>query len=149
MKRMAMRLRTAGAALMLGGILTCPTGAKAVDLDELTKYLAFIEGFQYIFEFCQAEATLSAGQVSFARSHIGERRALIFAGLHEIQRDKIVADMPPKRTLMIKGVLEHVKKDQPGVPLKDLCKRGFFEGVVESEQKSQAKEVAAIRKAKN
>jgi hypothetical protein len=33
--------------------------------------------------------------------------------------------------------------------LKELCKQGFFAGVMESEQKSEANEIAAIRKAKN
>jgi hypothetical protein len=142
-------LRMATAALALGATIGFAPQAKAVDLDEHTKYLAFIEGFQYFFEYCQAEATLPEAQVSFARAHIGERRALIFAGLHEIQRNKIMADMPAKKALMIKGVMENLKKEQANAPLNDLCKRGFFEGVVDSEQKSKAKEVAAITKAKN
>lgn len=142
-------LRAAAAVLILGGVIAAPPKAKAVDLNELTKYLAFIEGFQYIFEYCQAEATLPEKQIAFARTHIGERRALIFAGLHEIQRDKIVADMPPKRAIMIKGVLDSLKKEQPGKALRDLCKQGLFEGVMESEEKSREKEVAAIQKAKN
>jgi hypothetical protein len=144
------KLRTASAALMmaLGGLLATPT-ARAADLDELTKYLAFIEGFQYFFEFCQAETRLPDAQVTFARAHVGERRALIFAGLSATQRDRIAADMPPKRAQMIKNVLDHFAKDQPGVPLKHLCLAGFFEGVMDSEQKSIAKEVAAIRKAKD
>lgn len=143
------KLRAAAAALVLTGAVASAPEAKAVNLDELSKYLAFIEGFQHIFEYCQAEATLPQAQVAYARNHIGERRALIFGGLHEIQRDQIVADMPAKKAAMLKGVLEHVKKDQPGVPLKELCKRGFFEGVMESEQKSEVNETAAIRKAKN
>jgi hypothetical protein len=144
-----MRLRAASAALVLSGALASAPDAKAVDLDELSKYLAFIEGFQYLFEYCQAEAPLPDKQVSYARAHIGERRAVIFAGLHEIQRDKIVADMPAKRTIMVKGVLDHLKKEQPGKSMTELCKAGFFEGVVDSEQKSETKETAAIRKAKN
>jgi hypothetical protein len=143
------KLRAATAALVLSGAVTSATDAKAVNLDELSKYLAFIEGFQHIFEYCQAETTLPQPQVTYARNHIGERRALIFADLHEIQRDKITADMPTKKAQMLKGVMEHVKKDQPGVPLKELCKQGFFAGVMESEQKSEANEIAAIRKAKN
>ncbi len=150
MKLTAVTLRATAIALMVGGgILASPRDAKAVDLNELSKYLAFIEGFQYIFEFCQVETTLPQKQVTFARSHIGERRALIFAGLNETQREKIVADMPTKRAAMIKGMLDQAKKDQPGVPLKDLCKQGIFEGVMESERESAAKETAAIRKAKN
>jgi hypothetical protein len=143
------KLRAAAAALVLSGTVVSATEAKAVNLDELSKYLAFIEGFQHIFEYCQAGTTLPQTQITYARNHIGERRALIFAGLHEIQRDRITADMPAKKALMLKGVLDHVKKDQPGVPLKELCKQGFFEGVMESEQKSDANETAAIRKAKN
>jgi len=114
-------LRAMSAALALGGLLA--TSNARADLDELSKYMAFIEGFQYLFEFCQAEAKLPDKQVSIARGHIGERRALIFSGLTEAQRDNIIADMPAKRTLMIKGVLEHVNKQQPGVPLKHLCSR--------------------------
>jgi hypothetical protein len=56
--------------------------------------------------------------------------------------------MPAKRGLMIKNVLDNVARDQPGVPLKHLCLAGFFEGVMESEQKSETKEAAAIVKAK-
>ena len=149
MKRGAKRLRMGGAILVLGVILASPPSAKAVDLGELTKYLTFIEGFQYFFEFCQAEAALSEKLVASARNHIGERRALIFAGLHEIQRDRIVADMAPKKPQMIKSVLDSTKRDKPGVTLADLCKQGFFEGIMDSEQKSAEKEVAAIRKAKN
>jgi hypothetical protein len=142
-------LRMAAAALVFGGMLSSATGAKAVDLDELSKYLAFIESFQHFFEYCQAETTLPEAQVSYARNHIGARRALIFAGLHEIQRDKIIADTPAKKALVLKGVMENIKKDASSASLKDLCKQGFFEGVVDSEQKSEAKEAAAIRKAKN
>jgi hypothetical protein len=145
----ALRLRAAAVALALGGLLAAAPTAKAVDLDELSKYLTFIEGFQYLFEFCQAETKLPEKQITFARGHIGERRALIFAGLSETQRDKIMEDLPAKRASMIKGVLDHVNKDRPGVPLKHLCLSGFFEGVMDSEQKSVAKEVAAIRKAKD
>ena len=141
-------LRMATATLALGALFFA-SGAKASpNLDELTKYLAFIESFQYFFEFCQAETRLPDNQVNFARSHIGERRALIFAGLNEEQRDKVVAGMPDKKTQMIKGVLETVGKEQPGVPLKHLCLAGFFEGIMDSEQKSSGKETAAIRKLK-
>jgi len=50
---------------------------------------------------------------------------------------------------MLDGIMQHAAKEQPNKKLKDLCKEGFFEGVMESEQKSEAKETAAIRKAKN
>jgi hypothetical protein len=146
--RTASRLRMASAALALGGLLATAPTAKAADLDELSKYLAFIEGFQYLFEFCQAETKLPDKQISYAWGHIGKRRALIFSGLNEAQRSKIMEDMPAKRGLMIRNVLDHVAKDQPGVPLKHLCLSGFFEGVMDSEQKSEAKEAAAIAKAK-
>jgi len=126
-----------------------PSEARAADLDELSKYLAFIEGFQHLFEFCQAEAKLPAAQVKYARDHIGERRALILAGLDEAQRRKISADAQGKKAQMLDGIMQHVAKEQPNKKLKDLCKEGFFEGVMESEQKSEAKESAAIRKAKN
>ena len=149
MRQGSMTLRMAAAALALSGSMAFAPQAKAVDLDEHSKYLAFIEGFQYFFEFCQAETTLPDPQVTFARAHIGERRALIFAGLHEIQRNKVLTDMPAKKALVIKGVMENLKKDAASAPLPDLCKRGFFEGVMDSEQKSKEKEVAAIRKAKN
>ena len=149
MRQARTKLRMATTALVFGGALASTTAAKAVDLDELTKYLAFIEGFQYFFEFCQAETTLPEAQVSYARNHIGERRALIFAGLHEIQRNKITADMPVKRAMMVKGVMDNLKKDPSSPPLADLCKRGFLEGVVDTERKSEAKEIDAIRKAKN
>jgi hypothetical protein len=126
-----------------------PGEARAADLDELSKYLAFIEGFQHLFEFCQAEAKLPGAQVKYARDHIGERRALILAGLDEAQRKRISADAQGKKAQMLDGIMQHVAKEQPNKKLKDLCKEGFFEGVMESEQKSEAKEAAAIRKAKN
>ena len=149
MRQRRTKLRMAAAALVLGGAVAWATQARAVDLDEHTKYLAFIEGFQHFFEFCQAEATLPEAQVTYARNHIGERRALIFAGLHEIQRDKIMADVPAKKALVVKSVMDNLKKDSSNPPLKDMCKQGFFEGMMDSEQKSEAKEVAALRKAKN
>ena len=145
----SLRLRIAGAALALGGLLAVSSARAAPNLDELTKYLAFIESFQYFFEFCQAETRLPDAQVTYARNHIGERRALIFSGLNEEQRDKVVAAVPEKRTQMIKGVLATVNKDQPGVPLKHMCLAGFFEGIMDAEQKSAAKEDAAIRKLKD
>jgi hypothetical protein len=146
--RAAMGVRAATAALVLGGALAPSSSAKAVDLAALSKFLAYIEGFQYVFEICEAETKLPAAQVAYARKHIAERRALIFAGLHEIQRDKVIADMPPKKAAMIKGMMDHIKKEEGGTPLKELCKKGYFEGVVASEQESEAKEVAEIRKAK-
>ena len=57
-----MKLRMATAALALSGTVVLTSQAKAVDLDEHSKYLAFIEGFQYFFEFCQAETTLPEPQ---------------------------------------------------------------------------------------
>lgn len=128
--------------------LAWPAEARAANLDELAKYLAFVDGFQHLFEFCQAEARLPPAQVKYAREHIGERRALIFASLNEKQRAKISADAVAKKTQMLDGIMAHVKKEQSDRPLKDLCKEGFFEGVMESEQKSEMKEVAAIKKAK-
>jgi hypothetical protein len=134
-------------SVLLG--LGSPGAARAVDLDELSKYLAFIEGFQYLFEFCQAEATLPKDQVTFAREHIGERRALIFAGLDEDQRKKITTDAVGKKTQMIEAMMRHVARELPGRALKDLCKEGFFQGVMESEQNARSKEVGEIMKAKN
>lgn len=128
--------------------LSSPGEARAADLDELSKYLAFIEGFQHLFEFCQAEAKLPLAQVKYARDHIGERRALIFTGLNEAQRKQISADAQGKKAQMLEGIMQHVAKEQPNQELKDLCKSGFFHGVMESEQKSESKETAAIRKAK-
>ena len=145
---MSLRLRMAGAALALAALLASAGAKAAPNLDELTRYLAFIESFQYFFEYCQAETKLPDSQVNFARAHIGERRALIFAGLNEDQRGKLITAMPDKKAQMIKGVLETVGKDQPGVPLKHLCLAGFFEGIMDSEQKSSAREETAIRKLK-
>jgi hypothetical protein len=129
--------------------LVWPGEGGAADLDELSTYLGFIEGFQHLFEFCQAEAKLPAAQIKYARDHIGDRRALIFAGLSERERAKIAADATAKRKQMLDDVMQHVAKAQPNKKLKDLCEEGFFEGVMESEQKSEAEETAAIRKAKN
>ena len=134
-----------GALLSVGG----PHGVRAADLDELSKYLAFIEGFQYLFEFCQAEAKLPSDQISFAAQHIRERRALIFAGLDEAQRDRISADAQPKKKQVLAGVMDYMKKNGHDKPLKEQCKEGFFAGIVESEKKGEVKEVAAIQKAKN
>ena len=144
-------MRTPFAVMALAAVLRLgwPAEARAADLDELSKYLAFIEGFQHLFEFCQAEARLPAAQVKYARDHIGERRALIFASLDEAQRKKVSADAQGKKAQMLDGIMQHVAKEQPNKKLKDLCREGFFEGVMESEQKSEAKETAAIRKAKN
>jgi hypothetical protein len=122
--------------------------ARAADLGELSKYLAFIEGFQHLYEFCQAETPLPAEQVIYARNHIAERRALVFAGLTESQRNQVIADTPAKKKQMLDGVTQAVKKDNPNASLPALCKQGFFEGVIQSERGSEAKEVAAIQKAK-
>ena len=139
------------AVVVLGGLLClCGLqGVRAADFDELSKYLAFIEGFQHMFEFCQAETKLPADQVSFARQHIGERRSLIFAGLDEAQRDRISADAQPKKKQMLAGVMDYMKKNGHEKPLRELCREGFFAGIVESEKNGEAKEVAAIQKAKN
>ena len=122
--------------------------AKNANLDELSKYLAFIEGFQHLFEFCQAETRLSEREVTYARSHIGERRALIFAGLNEEQRGKISKDSQPKKVQMVDAVLAHMTKEHPNKPLKELCKEGMFAGIVDSEKKAERKEEDAIRSAK-
>ena len=138
-------------ALILG-ICLClgvPRGAEAANLGELAKYLAFIEGFQHLFEFCQAETKLPDDQVTYARQHIGERRALIFAGLNETQRAKIAADAPAMKKQMLDAMDKRTKKDHPGRPLKELCKIGYFEGVVTAEKESADKERAAILKAKD
>jgi hypothetical protein len=122
--------------------------ARAADIGELSKYLAFIEGFQHLYEFCQAETQLPAEQVIYARNHIAERGALVFAGLNESQRDQVMADTPAKKKQMLEGVTQAVKKDNPNASMPALCKQGFFEGVIKSERGSEAKEVAAIQKAK-
>ena len=105
-------------ALILGTCLCLgvPRGAEAANLGELAKYLAFIEGFQHLFEFCQAEAKLPDEQVTYARQHIGERRALIFAGLNETQRAKITADAPTMKKQMLDAMDKRTKKDHPGRP---------------------------------
>jgi hypothetical protein len=69
--------------------------------------------------------------------------------LTENERTKISADAAAKKKQMLEGIMQHAAKEQPNKKLKDLPKEGFFEGVMESEQKSEAKETAAIRKAKN
>jgi hypothetical protein len=127
---------------MLGG------HARAADIGELSKYLAFIEGFQHLYEFCQAETQLPAEQVIYAGNHIAERRALVFAGLNEAQRNQVMADSPAKKEQMLDGVTQAIKKDNPKNSLPELYKQGFFEGVIKSERGSEEKELAAIRKAK-
>jgi hypothetical protein len=122
---------------------------RAANLDELSKFLGFIEGFQQLYEFCQAEfPQLPAAQVQYARTHIWERRALIFAGLDEKTRDKITEDAQAKKKQMLAGIMRYIQQNMSNRPLKDLCKEGFFAGVADSEQKSDAKEIAAIQEAK-
>ena len=135
-------------ALGFGFCLAAPTVAGAAKLGELSKYLAFVEGFQHLFEFCQAETALPDEQVTYARRHIGERRAFIFAGLDEKQRARISADSPAKKKIMLDGVAEHIKQEHPGKSLKDLCREGYFEGIMAAEQESDDEERAAIRRAK-
>jgi hypothetical protein len=133
-----------GVWLGIGG----PHAAGAANLNELSKYLAFIEGFQHLFEFCQAETTLPDEQVTYARLHIGERRAFIFTGLDEAQRVRISADSPAKKKTMLDGIARHVRQEHPGKTLKDLCREGYFEGVMAAEKESDDEERAAIAKAK-
>jgi hypothetical protein len=125
------------------------TAAKSADLDELAKYLGFIEGFQYLFEFCQAETRLPRKEIDYAREHIGERRAMILSGLTEKQRERIYEDAADTKKVMLDGVMKTIRRDDPDVRLRDLCRKGFFTGVIESEQGSERKEEAAIRKAKD
>jgi hypothetical protein len=135
--------------LLASAILQNAAPARAVDLDELTKYLGFIESFQRIFEFCQAETKLSDKATKYARDHIGERRALILSGLNERQRDRVYADAEAMRGKVLDRFVQQLDKDQPSKDLSELCRTdGFFAGVLSSEAKAQDKEVAAIRKAK-
>jgi hypothetical protein len=52
-----------GAPLFIGW----PSGVYAANLDELSKYLAFLDGFQHLVEFCPAEAKLPDNEVNYAR----------------------------------------------------------------------------------
>jgi hypothetical protein len=123
--------------------------AGAADLNALTKYLAFIESFQRIFEFCQAETKLPDKAVKYARDHVGERRALILSGLNERQRARIYVDAEAMRGKVLGEFIEHLDKDRARKDLPQLCRTdGFFAGIIASEAKAQDKEVAAIRKAK-
>jgi hypothetical protein len=124
------------------------TKAQSADLDELSKYLGFIEGFQYLFEFCQAETKLPRKEVDYAREHISERRALILSGLTERQRDRVYQDAQATKKIMLDGVMTTIRKDDPNVQLRDLCRNGFFTGVMQSEAAAERNEEAAIRKAK-
>ena len=138
----------AGGILLASAILNVAP-ARAADLDELTKYLGFIETFQRIFEFCQAETKLSDKAVKYARDHIGERRALILSGLNERQRDRVYTDAEAMRGKVLDQFVRQLDKDQPSKDLPELCRTdGFFAGVIASEAKAQDKEVAAIKKAK-
>ena len=128
--------------------LAGPVAAKAADLPELTKYLGLIEGFQYMFEYCQTKTKLSSDQVKYARGHIAERRALIFAGLDEAARKKISVDAQAMKKLVLDSMMKKLRESEPNWDLGDWCKGGLLDGVIDSEQKSETKEVAAIRKAK-
>jgi hypothetical protein len=123
--------------------------ARAADLDALSKYLGFIESFQRIFEFCQAETKLPDKAIKYARDHIGERRALILSGLNERQRESVYAAAAAMQGKVLDRFMQRLAKDQPDKNLQELCRTdGFFAGVVSTEAKAQDKEVAAIRKAK-
>jgi hypothetical protein len=135
--------------LAAGLLLAGAQNGRAANLDELSKFLGFIEGFQHLYEFCQAEfPQLPAAQVQYARTHIWERRALILSGLDEKTRDKIAQDAQGKKKQMLAGIMRYIQEKMNNRPLKDLCKEGFFSGVADSEQKSDAKEIAAIQQAK-
>jgi hypothetical protein len=123
--------------------------APAADLGALSKYLGFIESFQRIFEFCQAETKLPDKAIKYARDHIGERRALILSGLNERQRERVYADAQAMRGKVLDQFIQQLIKSQPSKDLPELCRTdGFFAGVIASEAKAQDKEVAAIRKAR-
>src|ERR1700674_2278868 len=105
--------------------------ARATYLDELAKYLGFIESFQRIFEFCQAETKLSDKSVKYARDHIGERRAWILSDLNERQHKKVYADAEAMRARVLDRFVQQLVKDQPSKDLQELCRTdGFFAGVV-------------------
>ena len=123
--------------------------AQAADLGTLSKYLAYIESFQRIFEFCQAETKLQEKAVKYAREHIGERRALILSGLNQRQREKVYAEGEATRGKVLDHFIEHLE-DRPNKGLAELCRTdGFFAGIVASETKAQDQEIAAIKKAKS
>jgi hypothetical protein len=144
-----MTRRGAAAMLMATTTLLNAAPAQAVDLDALAKYLGFIESFQHIFEFCQAETKLSDKAIKYARDHIGERRALILSGLNERQRERVYTDAEAMRGKVFDQFVLQLDKDQPSKDLPKLCRTdGFFAGVIASEARAQDKEVAAIRKAK-
>jgi hypothetical protein len=135
-------------AVVMGLFAAAPS--RAADLDTLAKYLGFIGSFQDILETCRAEAKLPDPQIKSAWDHITERRALIFAGLNETDRQKIAADAGPKKAQMLDGFTRSLGKDQPGKSLPELCRTdGFFAGILDAETKAQVKETAAIRKAKS
>lgn len=143
-------IKRGGACILVAtATLLSVAAAPAADLGALSKYLGFIESFQRIFEFCQAEAKLSDKAIKYARDHIGERRALILSGLNERQRDKVYADAEGMRGKVLDQFMQQLAKDRPSNDLPELCRiDGFFAGVIASEAKAQDKEVAAIRKAK-
>ena len=141
--------RGAACMLMATATLLHVAPARAADLGALAKYLGFIDSFQRIFEFCQAETKLSDKAIKYARDHIGERRALILSGLNERQRARVYADAEAMRGKVLDQFVRQLDKDQPSTDLPKLCRTdGFFAGVIASEAKAQDKEVAAIRKAK-
>lgn len=143
-------LKIVAASVVAAAFATCSLSpVKAADLDELAKYLGFIEGFQHLFEYCQAETKLPVKEVTYAREHIATRRAMIFAGLNETERSKVSEDAEDKKKQMLDGIAKSVAKSNPNAKMKDLCKQGFFTGVMESEVESEKKEEAAIKEAKS
>jgi hypothetical protein len=145
-----MTKRIMAAVLGLALWTVSPHATRAAELEELSKYLAFIEGYQHLFEFCQAETTLPDEIVQYSRTHIADRRALIFVGLSEGERQKVMDASVAKKAQVIAGFMQFMRKEQPNRTLPELCKQdGFFAGVVQSETKSEDKESAAIKQAKN
>jgi hypothetical protein len=139
----------ASQAVLLAAVLGAAAPARAADLEELSKYLGFIEGFQYVFEFCQAEADLPDKDIQYARDHISERRALIFAGLSERQRSRISEGALGKKAEMLQGFMKYIAKETPDKTLPELCRTDeFFGGIINSETRAQEREITAIVKAK-
>jgi len=143
------RKGAAGCAVAAATMLLTIASAQAADLDALAKYFGFIESFQRIFEFCEAETKLSDKVVKFARDHIGERRALILSGLNERQRERVYAQAERMRGRVLDQFTRQLVKDRRSKDLVELCRTdGFFAGVIASEVRAQDKEIAAIKKAK-
>jgi hypothetical protein len=139
-----------GAVFVLAFLLGSTGATRAADLQELAKYLGFIESFQQVFESCQAEVRLPDNLIRVSRDHIAQRRALIFAGLNDEQRRQISAAAAEMRGEILAQFMRQAQQDAPDKELRELCKiDGFFAGIVESETKSDAGETAAIGRAKN